>query len=144
MARPRISDAKQREVVALLRSGLSSNQAARTAGISQPSASRIARANGISLNQIRTEKAREALLDFDVTERLKLSNEMLAKARAMLASIDKPSELQSLAMTLAILTDKRRLEEGQVTDRLEHRDARAELDESKQLLKLVSDRRAAG
>lgn len=56
---------------------------------------------------------------YGVAERLKLSDEFFAKAREMLMLAAEPKDVYQLSLAFAILTDKRRLEEGLATGRQE-------------------------
>lgn len=118
----RVSDEERERILAALRSGLSAGATARQCGRSQPTVSRIAAAAGINLNQSPTKKAVAARKDFAQAERLELLNTLFLKAGELSEKIKKPIELQQLATAVAIMIDKRRLEDGEATSRSEVHD----------------------
>jgi hypothetical protein len=122
MNRGHVTDDERERILALLRSGLSAGATARQCGRSQPTVSRIAWAAGIDLNQCATTKAVAARRDFDLANRLALLNKLFIKADQLSETVDKPLELQQLSTAVAIMIDKRRLEDGEATSRSEVHD----------------------
>lgn len=120
---PVLTDEQRAAIVAALLEGKSQGQIARELGTSQTSVYRVAKAEGIDSVNTRANKAQAALRaqrDYDLGERLNLLNRMFDAAHTLLASDDlTPSKLQQLTMAVAVLIDKRRLEDGDVTSRTE-------------------------
>lgn len=56
---------------------------------------------------------------YGLERRRMLLDKGFAKAEAMLTVIDEPRDLKDWVMSVAVLVDKRRLEDGDVTDRSE-------------------------
>lgn len=117
----RITDAERVQIVSYLEEGKSQGWIARETGRSKQSVSRIARAEGIESDITATKRAVEAGRNYDRATRLELGNEMFEKLREMVVGVTATSEMKDLATTFGILTDKRRLEDGEATDRRESR-----------------------
>jgi len=118
----RVSDDERAAIESSLRDGQSLSSIAQQFSRSKGTIFNIARQAGITLERSATNKATAARVDYSQAERLILLNELFDKARAMADSIDKPLELQQLTTAVAILIDKRRLEDGEATSRSEIHD----------------------
>jgi len=68
-------------------------------------------------------RRRVARREYRPATRLEFLDECLEKARFLLPAVTTPRELLQVALAAAILIDRRRVEEGKVTDRLEVRDS---------------------
>jgi enoyl-CoA hydratase/carnithine racemase len=112
-------------------------------GISPGSVNRIAKLNGLEYSAV-PKPANEARRDYAQAERLKLVNEFFDKTRALLPEVDEPQKLQHLATTLAILIDKRRLEDGEATSRAEVNSTDARDRIAGRITELTTRRRAEG
>jgi len=135
----RLSDAVRLSILASLRQGTSVGQTAQAHGIAKSSVSRIARQEGLALERSRTKKASAAAAQYGLERRLALSNKLFATIEGFLDGDLAPQDLQTLVMAFAVTTDKRRLEEGEVTERHAHRDERsAILERGRERLRLLS------
>jgi len=67
----------------------------------------------------RLSRRRNARREYGLARRLELLDESFEKARSLLPNITRPHELQQFVLAVAILIDRRRPEEGRVTDRPE-------------------------
>jgi len=108
-------------IVADLRAGKSQNATARLHGVSQPTVFKIARAEGIAAINAAPKNAAPARTIYSLEARLALSDEAFAVLAEDLRKRQTP--LKDWAVAYAILTDKRRLEEGQATERHEFTDS---------------------
>ena len=128
-------------VLAALLAGTGVGETARRFRVGKATVSRIAAAAGLDLERSQTKKATGARVRYAQERRLELSDKLFGKVEALLDGELDPQQLQPLVTAFAILTDKRRLEEGEVTDRHEHRDARAaSLERGRQRLRLLDER----
>ncbi|WP_273845420.1 helix-turn-helix domain-containing protein [Rubrobacter calidifluminis] len=121
----KVTEEERQRIISLLKSGLSQGKTAREVGRSKQTVSRIARAAGISSDVTAIKKAEAARLDFAKAERLELLNEGFQKAREILPTVDSAHKLQAWMTALGIAVDKRRLEDGEATERGDytHREA---------------------
>lgn len=120
----RVSDEERAAIEAALRSGQSGGATARAFGRSISTIVGIAKRAGIALDQSATKKAVAARIDYAQAERIDLLNELFGTARSMIrAGGLKPGELQQVSMAVAIMIDKRRLEDGEATSRSEVHDS---------------------
>jgi hypothetical protein len=125
------SDAQKRKAVSVARALLDDGKsltfaattAAKQAGVTKTTILRWADAlgepllhSGMDAEQSTTKNARAAKAVYDQKRRLDMSDELFQLVRGK-AKEAKPSELPPLVTAFAILTDKRRLEEGAATDR---------------------------
>jgi hypothetical protein len=136
---------EREKIIALLRTGISENQAAKQVGRGQATVSRLARDAGIKPRETAAKLANAAYADYATARRVGLINEFFEMARAMLPTVESPKQLQELSVALAILIDKRRLEDGEATNRSEFNDsdsARAQL--TARLDELAARRAARG
>ena len=118
----RIPDRTREAILAALLAGAGVCQAARTYRVSKSSVSNIARAAGLDTEQPSTKKAHAAAATYARGRRLELGNRLFASIEAALDYDLEPQQLLRLVTAYAILVDKRRLEEGEVTERHGHRD----------------------
>jgi hypothetical protein len=104
-------------ILEALKAGESQNGVARRLGCSPGTVNKVARLNGLEYS--RPKHAAEARRDYSAAERLELLNQGFEKARELLPSIKSPQWLQAWSISMGILIDKRRLEDGDVTARTE-------------------------
>jgi transposase len=120
---PKLTSEERARIVSYLKDGKSQNWTAKKVGRSPGTVGNIAHAEGIAALDIRTpKKANEARRDYSKAERLELLNELFDHARTMLPNIKEAKELQALTITIATAIDKRRLEDGEATERKEQFD----------------------
>lgn len=118
----KLSAEERERIVALLREGKSQTATAREAGRSPGLVNKIAREEGI-VNIHAPKKANEARRDYAKDERVSLLNEGFEKARALLsAEAFGTSALKDWSVAVGTLIDKRRLEDGEATERKENVD----------------------
>jgi transposase-like protein len=110
---------ERNKIAAALKSGGKRNEVAREFGRSPALVSKIASEEGIEFDRSQTKKAADATREYALAERLRVSNELFEKLRAMTGEVATPGQLRELATAYGILTDKRRLEDGEVTARSE-------------------------
>lgn len=119
----RVTDEERAAIEAALREGQSGGKTARQFGRSIGTVVGIAKRAGIALDQSATKKAFQARRDYGQSNRLELINEFFDKTHEMLHTTQlTPLGLQQMATALAILVDKRRLEDGEATSRSEVHD----------------------
>jgi hypothetical protein len=104
-------------ILEALQAGESQNAVARRFGCGPATVNRIAKRNGLEYTA--PKKAAEARRDYASAERLALLNKLFDKVRDMADGPLTPNGLQALTISMGILTDKRRLEDGEVTARTE-------------------------
>ena len=104
-------------ILEALREGESQNAVARRLGYSTSTVNRVARLNGIEWHS--PEKRPDAAATYSLERRLALLDKVFARAEALVDAASTPHQLQSLAIALGVLIDKRRLEDGDVTQRTE-------------------------
>lgn len=139
----RIAPDVRARIVTLLGQGTGCNETARIVGCNAATVSRIAAAEGIDQQRCRTQKATMARQDYDQARRVALLNTLFDKAVALAPDVDTPSQLQSLSLAVAVLIDKRRLEDGEATARTETNDAGAARERIARRLDELSARRDA-
>ena len=132
----------RRAIVEDLRAGKSQYGTAKRHGVNQGTVSKIAKAEGIDGIYAAPKKAVQTKQTFDMERRLEINDRIFARVAGEIdtATID---ELNKLTMTYAVLTDKRRLEEGKATDRHEHIDS-ARDDVARRVDELTARRGARG
>jgi transposase-like protein len=121
---------EREQIIAMLKTGVSENKTAKHFNRGQATVSRLARDAGIDPRQTAAQIASSTLHDYGTIRRVGLLNEFFTMTRAMLPTVESPKQLQELSVALAILIDKRRLEDGESTSRTEihdHDSARAQL-----------------
>lgn len=137
----RIPDETRRAILATLRAGTSVGVTAKLYRVSKGSVSNIAGAAGLNLERSAVKTASQARVHYAQARRLELSDKLFGKVEALLERELAPQQLQPLVMAFAVLTDKRRLEEGEVTERHAHRDERAaSLERGRERLRLLHER----
>ena len=137
----RIPDRTREAILAALLSGVSVHEAAKTYGVGKGTVSRYAAAAGLSLERSRTKKAAEAVAEYALTKRLELNNKLFANIERLADEGLDAGQVQGVSMAYAVLTDKRRLEEGEVTERHGHRDElTASLERGRERLRLLHER----
>jgi hypothetical protein len=112
-------------------------------GVSDRTVMNWAKAIGLPLGDLsreihKTKAATEATIHYGQERRLELSNLLFARVKTMTDEVKAANEMKDLATAFAILTDKRRLEEGKSTERHEV----AVTDARERLLHEVAERRA--
>lgn len=112
-------DEQRAAILAGLRAGLSQGKVARENGCHPSTVCRIAKAEGIDSTNAAPKRALAAKRDYDQVERLQVLNAFFEKAQSMLGRCHAPQEFQQLTVALAVLIDKRRLEDGEATSRQE-------------------------
>lgn len=114
-----VTESERERIVTLLRSGRSQTSVAKELARGSATINRIAKAEGLEYTA--PKNAVEAKRTFDQTRRLEVIDELVAKARSLVPSVDDPQKLTQLITGVAILIDKRRLEDGEATSRTETR-----------------------
>jgi hypothetical protein len=106
-----------------LKSGESQNAVARRLGCSVGTVNRVAKLNGLECHSVQKmplpPEAARAAADYCLERRLALLNKVFDKAEELIDVATTPNKLQALCISLGILIDKRRLEDGEVTARTE-------------------------
>jgi transposase-like protein len=100
-----------------LRAGESQNGVARRFGIGAATVNRIAKRNGLKYSA--PKNAAICRRDYAAAERLALLNKLFDKVSELADGPLTPTGLQALTISAGILTDKRRLEDGEATARTE-------------------------
>jgi hypothetical protein len=116
MPRP-LAPAVRDRILALLAEGQSCRAIARAVGCSISTVSGVAAADGFSFERSRTKKAAAATRDYAQANRLALLNRGFEKAGHLLDTIDTSGSFQQWTVAVAVLIDKRRLEDGEATSR---------------------------
>lgn len=128
-------------IIEALKAGETQNAVARKLGCSPGTVNRVAQLNGLEYS--RPKHAAEVRRDYCQAERLRLLNRLFDKVGELLEGPLTPNGLQALTISAGILTDKRRLEDGEATSRTEvHGDEARELVASR-LDELASRRRTS-
>ena len=104
-------------IISLLHEGHGCNEIARQVACSPSTVTKLARAEGVTFERSQTKKATVARRDYAQAERLELLNAGFDKARELLDDLTTPNHLQSWTVAVATLIDKRRLEDGEATER---------------------------
>lgn len=104
-------------ILEALRDGASQNAVARRLKCSPSTVNRVAKANGLEYSA--PKNTAECRRDYAQAERIELLNKGFAKAEEMLPTLKTAGWLQSWTIALGILIDKRRLEDGEATQRME-------------------------
>lgn len=117
--RNRIPDALREDIAAALRRGVSVRETARRFDVAPSTVSTIAREQGVDTERARTKKAEAARLDYDCARRLELLNTLFAKATTLANAAADGRDFRDIVVAVGVLIDKRRLEDGEVTDRVD-------------------------
>ena len=123
MARgPRVTAAERDRILGLADGGASTVDVANLTGRPQQTVSHVIRSAGLDLVRSRAERMRRASQDFSSIRRLEMGNRFAEKLSDLLEMdvLDEKqaSAMRNLAVSFGVLTDKRRLEEGQSTDNI--------------------------
>ena len=110
-------------IVEALKAGESQNATARRLGCSVGTVNRIAQSLRVPEGSFQKgtlpDSVAQVAEDYSLERRLALLNKMFNKAEELIEQATTPHKLQALAIAMGILTDKRRLEDGEVTARTE-------------------------
>lgn len=110
-------------IVDALSRGEAQKAIARRLGCSPGTVNRLAKLNGLepgsAKNQAAMIEVENLIADYTLERRVALLNKMFAKAEELVDTATTPHKLQALAIATGILTDKRRLEDGEATARTE-------------------------
>lgn len=110
-------------IVQALSRGEAQKAIARRLGCSPGTVNRLAKLNGLepgsAKNQAAMIEVENLIADYTLERRVALLNKMFAKAEELVDTATTPHKLQALAIATGILTDKRRLEDGEATARTE-------------------------
>lgn len=112
-ARPKggpVSAAEEEAILAALAGGISQNQAAKDFGRGVGTISRIAKRNGLEYSS--PKRAAEARSRYAAEARIGLVSEGLEALARALPSVPPPKDMKEWALAVAILIDKRRLEDS--------------------------------
>ena len=118
MARgPLITPEERATAISLLEQGLSCGAVATAIGRDSRRISDIARLAGIDTVESARERRLAAAADFNLARRLELGNKIAARLAELVESEGPllPKDLRDVAVTFGVLTDKRRLEDGEST-----------------------------
>jgi hypothetical protein len=137
-----VSPAEREQIIAMLKTGVSENKTAKHFKRGQSTVSRIARAAGLEPRETAAKLAHDAMVDYSTARRVGVINDFFAMAHAMLPTVESPKQLQELSVALAILIDKRRLEDGEATSRTETNESDSARTELAQRLDELAARRA--
>ena len=111
------------DILSALESGEPQKKIAARLGCSPATVNKIAQANPMNRGSVPKNQlsyaGSQAAADYCLERRLNLLNKVFAKAEEMIDTATTPHKLQALAIAIGILTDKRRLEDGEVTARTE-------------------------
>ena len=114
-----IGRSERRDIIAALREGHSQNSTAKSFGRSPSTVNRIAKEAGLAYSA--PENANAARRAYAKEARLDLSDMLFGKLRQMVEECDDSRSFKELAIVFGILVDKRLLEEGEATHRVEER-----------------------
>jgi len=110
---------EKKDILHELSSGKSQNSVARSFGHSPSTVNRIAKEAGLEYSG--PKNANSARRTYAKAARLELSDRLFEKIEGLIKLCDDPRQLRELATVFGILVDKRLLEEGKATQRLEER-----------------------
>lgn len=135
-------------IIEALQAGESQKAVARRLGCGAATVNRVAKRNGLepstTTKMALSAAASAAASDYCLERRLALLNKVFAKAEELIDTATTPHRLQALAIAIGILTDKRRLEDGEVTARTEVNGGEARERIASRLDELAARRRAEG
>ena len=114
-----LTDKERKKIIRLLKENKSHGEIAKEVKRSKDTIRRIANQTGLNRSNGAVKKAGQARRDYALAERVSLLNELFDKARAMLPHVEDAKELQALTIAIATAIDKRRLEDGEATNRSE-------------------------
>ena len=113
IARKSITEETKDKVIELLEAGLSTRKAAKEAGISDFSVSKIAKERGFHFDTKANEMAAKCKTKYAQAARIDVVSEGINKLREMLHEINRAKDMRDWAVSLGILIDKRRLEDSE-------------------------------
>lgn len=135
-------------IIEALQAGESQKAVARRLGCGAATVNRVAKRNGLepstTTKMALSAAASAAASDYCLERRLALLNKVFAKAEELIDTATTPHKLQALAIAIGILTDKRRLEDGEVTARTEVNGGEARERIASRLDELAARRRTEG
>lgn len=99
-------------IIGYLKEGLSTREVAEKVGLSNGWISKIASDRGYDISTERTRKAAKCKSLYNRPERIKVIADGIDKLVAMLPEITKAKDMRDWSVSLAILMDKRRLEDS--------------------------------
>lgn len=118
MGASHLTDKERKSAIRYLKAGKSQNWTAQKLNRSPSTINEVAKAAG--LTNIRAPKnANRARRDYAKAERIALLNRGFDKAEDLLETLEEAKALQAWMVAMATGIDKRRLEDGEVTDRSE-------------------------
>lgn len=110
-------------ILEALQAGESQKSVARRLGYGVATVNRVAKRNGVEPVPVEKRplppEVQAAADDYCLERRIRLLNRVFDKAEELIEQATSPHKLQALAISLGILIDKRRLEDGEVTARTE-------------------------
>jgi len=115
----RITDVEREAIRCLLRDGQSQCAVAKRMGCSPSTVNRLSKEVGLVYSP--PKPANAARRTFAKQRRLELSDVLFVKLHHMVAECETPREFRDLAVVFGILIDKRLLEEGSPTQRIEEK-----------------------
>ena len=99
-------------IIGYLKDGLTTREVAEKVGVSSGTVSNVANARGYDISTERTRKAAKCKSLYNRPERIKVIADGIDKLVAMLPDITKAKDMRDWSVSLAILMDKRRLEDS--------------------------------
>ena len=114
-----VSEDERLLIVEALREGKSQTAVAKEFGRSPSTVNRLSKETGVVYSA--PKRANAARRSYAKAARLDLSDRMFGKLRMMVDECDEPRRFKELAVVYGILTDKRLLEEGEATNRIEEK-----------------------
>lgn len=133
----------------MVEDGYSANAAAASVGedlgVSGRTVMNWAKHLGLPLGELsrdiaKTRAATAATIYYGQDRRLELSNELFGRIKELAGAVKAANEMRDLATAFAILTDKRRLEEGRSTERHETIDPASAIERGRARLSLLPQR----
>lgn len=113
-----ISAEEVAQIVADLQEGMPKTRAAKKYHHSQHTIANIAFKAGIDTVNVIHQRSSRLLGEYNAAERLELINRAFAKASDLLEDVNTPKDLGAWAQALGVLIEKRRLEDGEATQRV--------------------------
>jgi primosomal protein N' len=120
MPRPRKIQEEQRKAIAqALREGIKPLDLAKEYNVSKGTIQNIAKEHEIDIVQSITKRANEARTIYTKTERGKLLDRFFDKIDEVLKTATDANDIRNLSIAMGTIIDKKRLEEGEATERTE-------------------------
>ena len=134
----RLSDETKQGIAASLLAGVSQHQTAKTYKVSSGTVHTVARSLGLTDPEHSSmKKANAARVKYSADKRRELSDILFARVQVLASAEPTGQELKDVVMSYAILTDKRRLEDGQATQYVQPSDPHAAISQGRERLKLL-------